>query len=116
MFRAALFGGNPRKPRNFVTVTAMLRVQRMPGGQWMLKIHFLTELHAEYFLREVRPWLGLSVSRLLLRMSFAGEGVQDPEEEHHLLESRVGRGSSLTNSFDGFLEEMKFRWSLDIGA
>ena len=68
----------------------------MPGGQWMLKIHFLNELNAEYFLREVRPWLSLSVSRLLLRMSFAGEGVQDPEEEHYLLESRVGRGSSLT--------------------
>lgn len=78
----------------------------------MLKIHFLNELNAEYFLREVRPWLGLLMSRLLLRMSFAGEGVQDPEEEHHLLESRVGRGSSLTNSFDGFLGEMKFRWSL----
>ena len=40
MFRASLFGGNLQKPRDFVTVTAMLRVQRTPGEQRMLKIHF----------------------------------------------------------------------------
>ena len=46
---------------------------------------------------------------------FCGGGSSGPWRRALPSGKQSGKGQ-LSNSFDGFLEEMKFRWSIDIGA